>query len=201
MRVSDVTTYSVIADIGTYGRTFILNAAKADKGDLADSGANCCMTANMNLLANIRPLKHPIIIGLAVCNDGLVSSSSECTHIGDLTVKCDNGDSFTTKCFYNPNASDTIISPQAIIDGSNKFTEWNQSGRKFGQPGQLNFIGPSGTKSITLKQYNGLYFISSTTYNIVDDNTDIDEGNAIPTCNEFSANKMETTSAQTNISH
>jgi hypothetical protein len=29
-------------------------------------------------------------------------------------------------------ASDTIISPQAIVDGSDEFVEWNQSGRKFG---------------------------------------------------------------------
>jgi hypothetical protein len=200
-RVSEVTTYSVVANIGTYGRTFIIQSAKADKGELADSGANCCMTTNINLLSNIRQLKNPITIGLAVSNDGIVSSTSECTHIGDLSIKCDNGETFSTKCFYNPNASDTIISPQAVIDGSDEFVAWNQRGRKFGQPGQLNFVGPKGTKSITLQQHNGLYFISSTTYNIVDDNADIELDQPIPSCGEFTANKMETTSTQTNISH
>jgi hypothetical protein len=111
-------TYSVIADIGTYGRTFKLNSAKANRGDLADSGANCSMTANRSLLENVKQLTHPFIIGLAVSSNGSISSSSECTHIGDLSIKCDDSSSFATKCFYNPNASDTIISPQAIIDES-----------------------------------------------------------------------------------
>lgn len=91
---------------------------------------------------------------IAISNTCSVSSSSECTHIGDLMIKCDEGSTFTTTCFYNPNMSDTMISPQAIINESNDLTKWNQSGRKFGQPGQLNFIGPNGTKSITLQQYN-----------------------------------------------
>lgn len=76
-RVSEVTTYSVVADIGAYGRAFVVQLAKADRGDLADLGANCCMTANINLLTNIHPLKNPITIGLAVSNDGIVSSTSE----------------------------------------------------------------------------------------------------------------------------
>jgi hypothetical protein len=76
-RVSEVTTYSVVADIGAYGRAFVVQLAKADRGDLADLGANCCMTANINLLTNIHPLKNPITIGLAVSNDGIISSTSE----------------------------------------------------------------------------------------------------------------------------
>jgi hypothetical protein len=80
-QVSEATTYSVVADIGMYGRTFVIKSAKVDKDDLADLRANCCMTANMNMLTNIRPLKTQIIIRLAVSNDELVSSSSECTHI------------------------------------------------------------------------------------------------------------------------
>jgi hypothetical protein len=85
-----------------------------------------------------------------------------------------NGNTFSTKCFHNPNAFDTIISPQAVIDRSDEFIEWNQSGRKFGQLGQLNFVDSNGTKAITLSQRNGLYFISSTTYNIVDDGADFE---------------------------
>jgi hypothetical protein len=56
-----------------------------------------------------------------------------------------------------------------------QFTMWNQSGRKFGQPGQLNFAGPNGTKSITLQQYNRLYFISSASYSIVDESMPIED--------------------------
>jgi hypothetical protein len=76
------------------------------------------MTANISLLSIVQELKQPIIIGLTVSSEGTVSSSSEYTHIGDLTIKCDDRSTFSTKCFYNPNASGTIISPQAIIDES-----------------------------------------------------------------------------------
>lgn len=80
------------------------------------------MTANQSALSEVTKLTHPIVIGLAVTADGSISSSSECTHVGKLTIKCDDGSSFKTNCFYNPNASDTIISPQAIIDESTCFT-------------------------------------------------------------------------------
>jgi hypothetical protein len=62
VRVSEVMTYSVIADIGTYGRTFQLNSTQTNRGDLADSGANCSMTANLSLLDNVKQLQQPIII-------------------------------------------------------------------------------------------------------------------------------------------
>lgn len=91
----------------------------------------------------------------------------------------------------------TVISPQAIIDESTDFTCWNQSGRKFGQPGQLNFIGPNGTKTITLQQYNGLYFISLAFYSIVDDSQMVKE-DEIPTCHGLTANIVDT-ATQTNF--
>jgi hypothetical protein len=37
-RVSEVTTYSIIADIGTYGKTFKMNRVSTEKGDLAFGG-------------------------------------------------------------------------------------------------------------------------------------------------------------------
>jgi hypothetical protein len=90
VRVSEVMSYSVIADIGTCGHSFKIHKCQDARGDLADLGANCLMTANMSLLSNVQRLKHPIIIVLAVSSEGTVSSSSECTHIGDLTIKCDD---------------------------------------------------------------------------------------------------------------
>lgn len=54
VRVSEVMTYNVIADIGTYGKTFRLNSTQANRGDLANSGANCSMTANISLLENVK---------------------------------------------------------------------------------------------------------------------------------------------------
>jgi hypothetical protein len=76
-RVSKVTTYSIVADIGTFGKTFKVCKAVKSRGDLADSGANCCMTANLAALSEVTKLVHPIIVGLAVTDDGKVSSTQQ----------------------------------------------------------------------------------------------------------------------------
>ena len=193
-----VISYTVVADIGTFGRTFKMNRCEVHKkGGLSDTGANCCMTADKTILRNLRELDTPMLIGVAVTHDGPITSSAECTHVGDLPIYCDNGDEIVAECFYNPNATDTIISPQAIIDDSNEFTEFKQIGRKFGQPGQLTFTGPKGSKTITLQQRNGLYFINSTMFKIQND-TMATTPHFIPTTFDgFTANKVQITESAT----
>jgi hypothetical protein len=168
-RVSQVSKYNVIADVGTYGKTFIVSkAAKINGNKLLDSGANCSMTADITLLQNLQKLDQPIVIGLAITEDG-ETSATECTHVGDLEVLCDDGSTITTMCFYNPSASDTIVSPQSIIDQSNIFDTWKQVGRRFGQPGSIEFHGKGIVKSLTLQQNNGLYYCNSQTFDIIND--------------------------------
>lgn len=119
-----VIVYNVIVGIGMSGRAMVLN--KMEKGGLADTGANCSMTANWSALSNIQQLIQPILVGLAVSNDSNITNAAECTHVGDYPVQCDDGTTIYTKCFYNPNASDTIISPQSLIDSSPRFHTWNR---------------------------------------------------------------------------
>jgi hypothetical protein len=166
--IHQVTTYNVVAGLGTYGRAMVLT--KVEKGGMADTGANCSMTANWNALKNVKKLDQPILVGVAVTDDGSLRQTAECTHIGDYPIECDDGSVVYTKCFYNPNASDTIISPQAIIDASHEYHTWEQVGRRMGQPGQLRFLGHQSTKTITLHQNNGLYFCNSNVFNVLDGN-------------------------------
>jgi chemotaxis response regulator CheB len=98
------------------------------KHKLMDSGANCSMAADISLLQNVQKLDQPIVVGSAITEDG-ETSATECIHVGDLEVICDDGSSITTMCFYNPSASDTIVSPQSIIDQSKTFDTWKQVGR------------------------------------------------------------------------
>jgi hypothetical protein len=73
--LSEVTEYSVIADIGTYSRTFKIARATTERDSLVvDSGANCSMTANLSALTNIQRLKDSITIGLAVSNDDNITA-------------------------------------------------------------------------------------------------------------------------------
>ena len=108
-----VEDYTIIADMGTYYKTFVINnTSRTSNSTLADTGANCSMTANINILKNVRKLDTPIIVGTAVTNSG---------HVQNAEIQCDDGDIIYTTCFYNENASDTIISPQSIVDESPSF--------------------------------------------------------------------------------
>ena len=87
-------------------------------GKMTDSGANCCMTNNWKLLEEIVKLDHPTKIGMAAGRDMEDISFTLCTHVGKLPIYSDDGDVVRVECVYNPRASDTIISRQAIFDGS-----------------------------------------------------------------------------------
>jgi hypothetical protein len=159
---------SLVADIGTRRHTISCNRLDKgrDRGKMADEGANCSMTNNLSLLRNVKNLLNPIQVGVAVDAQGTDVTYSTCTQIGNLTIMCTDGSIITTKCFHNPHASDTIISPQAILDESTEFDSWSQVGRRLGQAGKLEFHGKNGTKSIALAQHNGLYYCKSVTFDI-----------------------------------
>ena len=80
---------------------------------LCDSGANLCMTNNPNLLVDVRPCE-PFSISLAT-SDGSNSHTNVCSHRGLLPLPLIDGTSYYQTCFINPYASETFISPQAII--------------------------------------------------------------------------------------
>jgi hypothetical protein len=188
-RAKSVETYSVVADIGTFCKTFVIakSQASTDQAKLADTGANCSMTADLALLENVTKLSEPIIIGTAVTDTSNISTTSECTLIGDLPIQCDDGSRIYTRCFYNPNASDTIISPQSIIESSDTFKEWQQVGRRMGKPGILKFLGNGQEKCITLHQKNGLYYCNAKTFDITDSKHDSNTINK----SELQANKAK----------
>jgi hypothetical protein len=72
--IHQVATYNVIAGLGAYGRALVLN--KLDKGGMADTGANCSMTANWNALQNVQKLEKAIIVGVAVTDDGSLKQTA-----------------------------------------------------------------------------------------------------------------------------
>jgi hypothetical protein len=71
-------------------------------------------------------------------------------------------------CFYCKNIVETIISPQAIVAGSNLYTTWQQTGHKDGSPGRLRFFNNSGLTAmpLALKQCDGLYYAPTDVYTI-----------------------------------
>ena len=166
--ITSVVTESLVADIGVFAPSVICNrlATGNGVGKMADSGANCSMTNNLTLLKNVRQLLKPIQVGVAVDAKGTDMSYATCNMIGDLTITCKDGSTISTQCFYNPHATDTIISPQAILEESLEFDSWSQVGRRLGNAGELQFHGKNGTKAIELAQNNGLYYCKSITFDI-----------------------------------
>jgi hypothetical protein len=110
---------------------------------LCDSGANLCMTNNPNFLVDVRPCE-PFSISLAT-NDGNNSHTNVCSRRGLLPLPLIDGTSYYQTCFINPYASETFISPQAIIDSSaGSFDKWQMEGFLQGRPGVLSLYSPSG---------------------------------------------------------
>ena len=126
-RIEARESYHSISDIGLTNHAFIAAKSTVEPSHLADTGANCCMTPNLSTLRDVETLLEPITVGVAVMNDEN-PTYAQCTHIGVRPVLCNDGSQILTKCFYNPFASDTILSPQAIIDSSGEFHTWQQTG-------------------------------------------------------------------------
>ena len=134
---------------------------------LFDSGVNLCMTNNPNLLVDVRTCP-PFTISLAT-TDGGQSHKNVCRSRGLLPLPLLVGTTYYQACFVNPHASETFISPQAIIDSSaGSFDKWQMEGLSQGRPGHLLLFSPSGLlkTSIQLSQQDGLYYSMTDTFTV-----------------------------------
>ncbi|KAL7489459.1 hypothetical protein ACHAW6_015069 [Cyclotella cf. meneghiniana] len=126
----------MVVDVGQLRHTWVM----AHHPKLTDTGANCCMMNNWKLLDNIQHLATPIQIGMAIDPKAESMACKDCRQFGDLTIICDDGTPFHTKCFDNPHASDTIMSLQAIVDSLSMFTSWMQRGHEGPSNGMLAWV-------------------------------------------------------------
>ena len=134
-----------------------------EEGQLVDTGGNFNMTNRRNLLVNVTAVK-PFSIGMAAKES---ESTSFCTHRGDFPIQMLDGSVFYTPMYFNPQASDTILSPEAICQNSGRFlTHWTQSGSTLSDFGNVSLFTAQGAEiiSLQLKKRNGLYYttLSST---------------------------------------
>jgi hypothetical protein len=115
---------------------------------MVDGGANICLTGTLSLLVDTISIS-PMPISVAVEGAG-ASMADYCTKRGLLPLQLTDGGVYFQPCYYCENAVETIISPQAILDASDTFVEWSQSGYKDDSPGTLRFYSDSGLASMTL---------------------------------------------------
>jgi hypothetical protein len=134
-----------------------INATIAAPAHLVDSGGNFNMTNSLDFLVNVVAIK-PFDIGMAAQEK---RSTSRCTHRGDFPLPMLDGSIFYTPMFYNPQASETILSPESICFHSNGIlTSWSQSGSTLATQGSVSFFNQSGAEvlALTLQKRNGLYY-------------------------------------------
>ena len=131
---------------------------------LMDSGSNIILTNDISLLRELQDIT-PFAISVAL--NGESTLDDYCTKQGLLTLTRDDGRHFDVTCYYCPNATETIISPQAIITESPIFTKWTQVGYKDpAMPGKVQFsnINDTVTMTISLTCNNGFYYCHSDRY-------------------------------------
>jgi hypothetical protein len=128
-----------------------------DSGELVDSGGNFNMCNDLSMLVNVQPIT-PFGVNMAAST---AQSSTSCTHRGDFALPMLDGSVLYTPMYYNPGASDCILSPEAICHASRGLlNSWKQSGSLSEETGSISLFDASGTCRICLPLHkrNGLYY-------------------------------------------
>ena len=140
-------------------------APSVTPGSLIDGGANICITGDLNSLFDVVAIP-PLSISVAV--EGASSIDDCCTARGMIPLQLDDGSIYWQVCYFCKNAVETIISPQAIVDSSDVFQSWHQTGYRNGvsTPGCIRFDSHDGllTMSMSLVLHDGLHYCPTDVY-------------------------------------
>ena len=133
---------------------------------LLDAGANICLTGDLQLLVDVVEIP-PLPISVAITGDA-PSLDDCCTRRGYLPLLLSDGSTHWQLCFYCKNVVETIISPQDILESSDVFVSWTQTGFKDGRPGQIRFDSHEGllTMHLDLDQRDGLYYCPTDVFTV-----------------------------------
>ena len=131
-----------------------------------DGGSKICLTGSFSLLVDTVSIT-PMPISVAI--EGTGASLADCgTKHGLLPLQLADGGVYYQPCYFCENALEMIILPQAILDGSDTFVEWSQTGYKDDSPGTHCFYSDSGLASMTmtLAKRDGLYYTHSDVFKV-----------------------------------
>jgi hypothetical protein len=128
---------------------------------MADSGANVCVTSNPSILVDMIDIE-PIPLGVAATSPD--APTTFCTKQGYLPIPLLDGSYHYQPFLYNPNATETILSPAHVMWSSPSISTWRQSGSK--DPtviDTLSFLDSNGNDLLVLPltTHNGLQYCSN----------------------------------------
>jgi hypothetical protein len=137
-----------------------------DNPSLMDGGANICITGVMSLLVDVETIP-PLPISVAT-KSGSISLDDCCTKRGLIPLQLSDGSVYYQPCYYCKNATETIISPEAIVAASDTLVHWTQQGHKGDAPGCIRFTSDSGLYSISLvlEKRDGLYYCPTDVFTV-----------------------------------
>jgi hypothetical protein len=117
---------------------------------LMDGGANICITGVLSLLVDVVSIP-PLPISVAT-KSGSLSLDVCCTKQGLIPLTLIDGAVYYQPCCYCKNATETIISPEAILAANDTLVHWTQEqeGHKGDASGCIRFTSDSGLYSISL---------------------------------------------------
>ena len=121
---------------------------------LVDGGSNIVLTDDASILEEVHSIPT-IHIGLAA--EGEITPR---TQQGWLPQILSDGSVLRTKAYINSAATDTILSPEAILHSHPDLYRWEQQGSKGNNPGWLRFYFKADKLmlSLQLKKRNNLYY-------------------------------------------
>jgi hypothetical protein len=120
-----------------------------------DGGANRSITQDHHRLLNFKNIK-PYYMSSASQNNDI-----KCTGIGYLPWTSTNGTTLLIKCYYSPNAADTIVSPSDIVNNHiTQYHSWTQHANMATGKGTITFSNQNTNDCIEypLIANNGLWF-------------------------------------------
>jgi hypothetical protein len=134
-------------------------ATSESPGSLINGGANICLTGDLDVLFDVLEIP-PLPVSVAL--QGEITTDNCCTACGKIPLQLDDGLIYWQDCYYSKNAVEMIISPQAIVDLSDVFRSWHQTGYRNGDstPGHIRFDSYYSLLSMTmtLVRHKGLHY-------------------------------------------
>ena len=98
-----------------------------------DAGANICITGDLDLLIDATPIAP---FSLSVATTSVSADNNLCTMKGLILIPVVvNGEPYLQPCYFCKSATETIISPEAILAENATLTSWTQNGNKDATPG------------------------------------------------------------------